>query len=340
MFNYKQLVVDQLEFKSTVPVPYGRLSFADGISNKIDQYYGSNRWKNNLHNAIVSFSGIKESDNHEDIFKDDYGVTWRYGMGAKHIEIPALEKPSLNGYKFPSVEELCPDRILEETEAKIASSKEYFSLVTFSFGLFERTWTLRGFENTLMDIAAEPAFYEDLIEAVTEHQLQMIERLIQTSADGIYFSDDWCEQRGVIIGAARWRELVKPRVARLYDKVHAAGKYVISHCCGNVSEIIGDCVEIGLNCLQSVQPEAMNPYELKKLFSGQMAFWGGLGSQRTVPFGTPNEIKKEVKKLRSEMAKDGGYILGPAKMILDDTPLENAIAVLESFNEEYNYKTL
>jgi uroporphyrinogen decarboxylase len=97
-----------------------------------------------------------------------------------------------------------------------------------------------------------------------------------------------------------------------------------------------DLIEIGMDFLESVQPEAagMNPYELKKKWGDHIGFWGCLGSQSTIPFGTPQEIKEEVRKLRREVGKNGGYILAPAKPLQIETPLENEIALYEVLVEE------
>ena len=97
-----------------------------------------------------------------------------------------------------------------------------------------------------------------------------------------------------------------------------------------------DIIEIGMDVLESVQPEAagMNPYELKKKWGDKIAFWGGLGSQSTIPLGTPDEIRQEIRRLRSEMSRGGGYILAPAKPLQPGTPTENAVAILETITEE------
>ena len=187
----------------------------------------------------------------------------------------------------------------------------------------------------MADIATSPDFYEELIEHITDHQLAIVERLLELPVSGIMFSDDWGYQRGVLIGAERWRRLLKPHLARLYTQTHAAGKVVLNHCCGSIVEIIPDLIEIGLDVLESVQPEAanMNPYELKRQFGADLTFWGGLGSQSTIPFGTPESIRSETAKLRREMGKGGGYILSPAKALMLDTPTENAAALVEAFIE-------
>jgi uroporphyrinogen decarboxylase len=111
---------------------------------------------------------------------------------------------------------------------------------------------------------------------------------------------------------------------------------VLTHCCGSIEAILPDAIEIGLDVYQSVQPEARdtNPYELKRKYGEWITFWGGLGSQSTIPFGTPDEIRAEVAKLCREMGRGGGYILGPAKGLQPGTPTLNAAAVVEAFLQQ------
>ena len=119
----------------------------------------------------------------------------------------------------------------------------------------------------------------------------------------------------------------------MYQHVHDAGKIALSHCCGSVAEILPDLIEIGLDVLESVQPEAvdMNPYELKRRFGSEITFWGGLGSQSTIQYGTPEEVAAEILKLSKEMGIEGGYILAPSKALQPGTPVRNAAAVVEAF---------
>ena len=161
----------------------------------------------------------------------------------------------------------------------------------------------------------------------------MVEACADLPADAIMMGDDWGSQRGVMIGPERWRRFFKPRYARIFQAVHDQGKLAIMHCCGSAAAIMGDIVEIGLDVIESVQPEAagMNPYELKKRWGDKITFWGCLRSQHTIPFGTPAEIRQEIRRLRSEMGKGGGYILAPAKPLRPETPTENAVAVVEEF---------
>ena len=204
------------------------------------------------------------------------------------------------------------------------------------WGLWESYWGIRGFENAMVDCISEPDFFAELLDRLTDLYLAQIARCADLPADAIMFGDDWGHQRGVLMGPERWRTFFKPRYERICEAAHAQGKIVISHCCGSIADIMADVIEIGLDVLESVQPEAagMNPYELKQQWGDKITFWGGLGSQSTIPFGTPEEIHHEVQRLCEEMSAGGGYILAPAKPLQPETPTENAVAVVEAFTDQ------
>ena len=201
------------------------------------------------------------------------------------------------------------------------------------WGIFEHTWRIRGYENALMDSIVEVDFYEELVGRLSEIYLNFVRYFSDVKVDAIMFGDDWGEQRGVVLGKERWKRIIKPAWSKVYDEVHRQNKRLISHSCGSVADIFPDLIEMGLDMLESVQPEAadMNPYQLKKKYGDKICFYGALGSQSIIPFGTPSEIKAEIKHLKTEMASNGGYILSPAKELQPETPTENAVAIFEAF---------
>jgi len=331
----KDRVLAQIDHQETDPVPY-TLGFEGDIPERLDEHYGDAAWRDLLENAIVRVPGPNLFvDEAEDAYCTDlYGTMWRVDRRPFHLQEPALKEPSLAGYTFPDVAAVLEqnwDR--EEALRFIEQHADRFLVIGFDFGLFERTWTLRGFDGALMDTAAEPGFYKELTRRVAEHQMEIVENLVQLPVDGIMFSDDWGYQQGVLLGPDRWREILKPHLAQMYARVHEADKFVLSHCCGSIVDILPDVIEIGLDVYESVQPEARgnSPYELKRAYGDQITFWGGLGSQSVIPLGTPEEIKMEVANLCRKMGSDGGYILGPAKPLQPETPTENAAAVVEAF---------
>jgi uroporphyrinogen decarboxylase len=335
----KQRVISQIEHQETDFVPY-TLGFDPGSdgADRLDEYYGTDRWRSLLDNAIhtlpwISDRFVMEWPSNKERWTDIYGNVWRLNERPWKLIQPALKEPSLKGYRLPSADE-CFDADWEERVVReIEAYADYFVVPIFGMGLFERIWSLRGFEQSLVDLVQHPVFYRELLDRLTDHYLEIIDRLVQLPVDAIMISDDWGYQGGITVGADRWRKLFKEPARLIYDRVHASGKYMISHSCGSLAEIIPDLIEIGLDVYESVQPEAKgnNPYELKRLYGEHLTFWGGLGSQSTIPFGTPGEIKEEVALLCREMGKGGGYILAPAKDIQPGTPVENMAAVVEAF---------
>lgn len=334
----KERVIAQIQHRETDHIPY-TLAFEGDVAERLDAYYGTPFWRDLLDNAIRSVPippfGLPTSDT-ERYVVDLYGTCWQVDRRPAHLVEAPLREPNLANLKFPDLDLYLNDEWREMALHTIEDRPDHFWVAGYGFGLFERTWTLRGFTEALADAAGDPGFYDALVEAIAEHQLAIIDRLLTLPIDGIMGSDDWGYQQGVLLGPKLWRRYLKPRLARIYERIHAAGKFTLSHCCGSVVDILPDLIEIGLDVLESVQPEArgMNPYELKRTFGDRITFWGGLGSQSTIPFGTPQEIKAEVKRLCREMGRGGGYILAPAKALQPETPTENAAAVVEAFLAE------
>lgn len=342
----KERVSTQIEHKETDFIPYN-LDFEEGFQRdlkrgtleRVNFFYGNDSWRAKLDNHILQIPVVNfgvDYDSGKTISTDMYGTQWRVDKRPMHIEKPALEKPSLSGYKFPDLDAFFDEGWYERALKLIDEKTDHFLVTTLGFGLFERTWTMRGFENALMDSVAHSDFYQELVEKIFEQQMLVLERVLTLPIDGFMFSDDFAHQHGVMIGAERWRKCFKPYIAKMCTKAHQAGKYTLHHMCGSEAEILPDLIDIGLDVYESVQPEAKNnsPYRLKRLYGKNITFWGGLGSQSTIPFGDPSEIKSEVKKLCKEMGKGGGYILGCAKPIQPETPTENAVAVIEAFAEQ------
>jgi uroporphyrinogen decarboxylase len=338
----RERVYAQIRHQQTDFCPYGALGFDADVQRRISEKQGGDQWlsmvksNDHIHNInhrteifLDDWAVPKTSPQHTDLF----GTRWRVDQQAYQMVRPALTEPSLEGYRFPSVCQFLPPDWERAAHAEVERERDRFLIICLN-GIFEASWGLRGFENLLEDMIVSPAFVEDLLEGITDLLLGLLDVYLELPIDGVLMYDDWGEQRGCIFGRTRWLQYIKPRVERVYRRIHAAGKIAIAHCCGNIVDIIPDVIDAGLDVLESVQPEAMDPFALKERFGRNLTFWGGLGTQKLIPFGTPTEIAAQVKKLCSEMGRGGGYILAPAKSLMPETPTENAIAVVRAFLEE------
>lgn len=342
----RERVIAQIKHKETDFIPYTLYfeeDFDEGLKHgaleRVNSYYGNDSLRAKLDNDIVQIPTVNfgvDYGSNKIISTDMYGTQWRVDKRPFHVKKPALDKPSLSSYKFPDLDVFFDEGWHERSLELIYEKKGHFTVTTLGFGLFERSWNMRGLENALMDTALHQDFYQELIERIFEQQMALLEKILTLPVDGILLGDDFGDQNGIMIGVERWRKYFKPYLAKMYAKIHRAGKYTLQHMCGSEAEILPDLIDVGLDVYESVQPEARNNscYELKRLYGKNLTFWGGLGSQSIIPFGAPAEIKLEVKKLCREMGKGGGYILSCAKPIQPETPIENIVAVIEAFAEQ------
>lgn len=318
-------------------IPY-TLGFEGDVAQRLDSYYGGLGWKKRLVPFMTGVSAVdtdykvRLDEAHE---RDAYGGIWRIDRLPWHLETPPLARPTFDGYSFPAPETFYRPQWKDQARQACEDHTDSFIVGNLGWGLFERSWNLRGFQTLLTDAIDHPVFFEEMLDRLTDLYLAFVEYTADLPIDGILFGDDWGDQRGIILGPKRWRRFLKPRWAKIYQSVHDHGKIVMHHSCGSIADILPDLIEIGIDVLESVQPEAagMNPYELKKKWGDRITFWGCLGSQSIIPFGTPAEIRAEIRRLRADMGRGGGYILSPAKPLQLETPTENAVAVFETFVE-------
>ena len=264
-------------------------------------------------------------------FTDDFGVTWNRSGADKDIGVidaPIITEPDLSLYPQPYLNE---KRIRSQCEELIATKEDRFCFAGIGFSVFERLWSYLGMEDALVYMLTEPEFVHGLLDKIVEHNLKVIDIMLEYPFDAIYFGDDWGQQKGMIMGAPLWREFIKPRMRRMYERVKSSGKLVIQHSCGDIREVLPDLIEIGLDCYQTVQPEIYDLRKLKSEYGGRLAFWGGISTQAALPVMTPDEVRAKVIETAEIMRVGGGYILAPTHAIPQDVPPENVIAMLETF---------
>ena len=198
--------------------------------------------------------------------------------------------------------------------------------------VFETGFGLRGRDQFFLDLGYQeewlPVFLDYLAEATAEDMRVATE----AGADLVGIGDDLGSQRGLLIHPAQWRELFKPRLKRIIDAVKTVNRDTafFLHTDGKVDELIPDFVEIGVDVLNPIQPEVMDPARVKEMYGDELVFFGAISVQHTLPFGTPEDVAAEVKLRMETIGAGGGYIMTPSHMINRDISWENIVAFFEA----------
>ena len=204
------------------------------------------------------------------------------------------------------------------------------------FCFFERHWSLRGMSNALMDYYIAPEQVHRLFRKLTDFYLVLIERAkFEIGADAILTGDDLGTQRSTFFSLEFFREFFKPYYKELFDRAHELGMHFWFHSCGNVETFIPEWIEIGLDVLHPIQRHAMDAVRIANLYGGNITIWAGADVQQVIPFGTTEDVRKEVRYLIDTYYRPNGkLILGAGNGINEDCPLENLEAFL---HESYVY---
>ena len=323
-------VLMALAFQETDIVPY-HLMIDERVQRRLSEYFQNDQFDNQIINHLPFLNLEPKTYPISDTsFVDVFGCKWRSG-NFPHLEEVPLQEPSLQHYKFP---ELIEEDTLKDTNLFFERYNQHFTLCGIAHGFFDRGWALRGMENFLVDCVAHPLFVEELFEILTEIYLKMIDHIAGYPFDGIRFGDDWGHQRGVLIGVSRWRKLVKPGLRKIFTRAREKGLAVMVHSDGDVTELIPDLIEIGVQILNPLQPEAMDILEIKRLYGRDLCFNGGISTQLTLPRGTTKDVRREVAACLELLGRGGGYVISPAKAILPDVPIENAVALIDALTNQ------
>jgi len=272
-------------------------------------------------------------------YRDEWGVVRVQPPGCQYYEMRDsplsgnITASDIARHPMPDPTDPGRTRGLRERTLRLRQETDYAVIYNARFHLVHQTQYLRGFSDWYADLAGDPGLFRALADAVLENLIEMNRRALSQIGDLVdivAFGDDVGLQDRPVCSPALYRRVIRPYQERIVAAIreHTRAR-ILYHTCGSVHAYINDFIEIGIDALNPVQVSAkhMEPQRLKREFGGRIAFWGGVDSQRLLPFGTPAEVEAEVARLFSILGEGGGWVLAAVHNIQPDVPPENILAM-------------
>ena len=265
---------------------------------------------------------------------DEWGCEWFVAEDGiiGEVKNPRIKEISeINHFKTP-YEILKNADFTKVNESCGKTEKFVLTGTTITIRPFERMQFLLGSEKLYVELGYGTKEIYKLKDILHEFFMKELELWIKTDVDGISFMDDWGSQNSLLISPDMWREIFKPMYKDYCDLIHSRGKYVFFHSDGNIESILPELIEIGIDALNS-QLFCMNIEETGKKYRGKITFWGEIDRQHLLPFGTKEEIRKSVERIKNTLYLKEGGIIAQCEFGIKD-PVENIMTVFESWDKQ------
>jgi uroporphyrinogen decarboxylase len=259
-----------------------------------------------------------------DVYEDEWGIqiklnkdgiNWGYSYHPLHdLDLKKLKVPDLSS----------PGR-MDEAKANIEKFKDRFVYAGVSTS-FRRSWLLTGFSRFLEALLLDRAYVEGLLEKLVEFETQEVKMYTEAGVDMIELLGDLGSETSLFLSPKLWREIFKPGMKAVIESVKGRNVKFFMHTDGNIKDIIPDLIEIGLDILNPIQPECMDPVQIKKSFGDKLTLHGSMSLQKTLSFGNPADAEKEAEDRIKKCGYDGGLILAPSNALTENIPVDNIVA--------------
>lgn len=261
-----------------------------------------------------------------------------YGEGSyNEIDFHPLAEASsvddLDKHRWPTTEWFDYSTLVGQI-ATIRAEDDYCIMIG-NGNIFETSWYMRGFREMFMDLASQPELAREIFQRVCDFYVAHFEQVLTAAGDEIdliFTADDIGGQTGLLMSLDMWTEFIKPHHKRLNALIHEFDCKIIYHSDGAVMDAVPGLIDMGIDILQALQFDAkgMDAEQLKREHGDVLCFEGGISVQQTLPFGTVDDVRREVQERIDVLGRNGGYILGPSHAIQAGTPPENIVALFET----------
>jgi len=329
----RERVYRALEFRSPDRAPRDLWALqAVGLLQKEDFREVTERFPNDFGSPSIPpcLTGPATPDDGKvESYVDEWGCVWErkeIGIVGEVVGSPRKDWAALAAYTPPR--DSIRLRDLSDVDRQCEAS-DRFMLGGCVARPFERMQFLRGTENLLMDLAYHPRELDLLRDMVHELFLEDAAAWCRTAVDGITMMDDWGTQQSLLISPATWREFFMPMYRDYCNLIHKAGKKTLFHSDGHIEAIFGDLIEVGMDAVNS-QLFCMDIESLAAKYKGKVTFWGEIDRQHILPFGSPEDVRSAVARVRRALDDGSGGLIAQCEWGKGN-PKENIDAVFEAW---------
>jgi len=201
--------------------------------------------------------------------------------------------------------------------------------------MYEEAWQVRGYQEFLMDMIAEPEWPHYILERFKQRNKLVAVAAARAGVDLLHTGDDVANQNALMFSIEHWREFIKSRWAEVYAAARAENPdmQIWYHSDGNITEIIPELIEIGVDIFNPLQPECVDVAGIKRRYGSRIVIDGTIGTQTTMPFGSPDDVRACVRERVETLGADGALILSPTHVLEPEVPIPNILAFAEACRE-------
>ena len=291
--------------------------------------------------ALSPYEGGHQRDIDEDRFVDEWGAVWGKTGDGPYLNVGGpfqkgkVSVEDLEGFEWPDADNPGLYRGFRERAKALRESCDHAVILNIRLGIVHESQFVRGYTEWLVDLYKRPDVAVGLMEKGGDYCARVAENALREAGDCIdivFFGDDMSTQKSTLFNPEIYRQMIKPQQARVISRVKkSADVKVVFHSCGAVADLIDDLAEIGVDAINPVQVTAtgMAPERLKRDFGDRMAFWGGVDTQRIMPQGSEEDVRREVRHIIDTLGVGGGLVLTAVHNIQPDVPAANIVAMYD-----------
>jgi len=270
----------------------------------------------------------------DNLYQDDFGIKWSFkkqdlGGYCEMVEHPLADPRNYDRFRWPDPLKVSKVGLEENRQLIERDGKQYGIIGAVACSMLEGAWYLRGLENFLLDLAGNLDFAEELLERTMKHSLALSRELVKMGVDILWWGDDVGVETGPLMRPELFRRLLKSRYARAFSELRGLNKNlkIAFHSDGKVEWALDDLVEVGVDIINPLQPDANDVAAVKKRYRKKLAVWGNADTRNVMSRGSVQEVVEEVKKVIRTLSPGGGHLLS-SNHTIQATPraVENTIA--------------